>query len=276
MKLLQLLENMINEDVKGVDVRMFALFAEVFDKLYYGLKSGNMDEVYDELADVYTGSKRVSLDYFYNFLNKNKDHFIKEKESNLKEDYKKSLLFNYWDKKGFDSKPIYHYLGLNPKNKEDRAKIFKYILDYYGGYEKLRERFLSEIPMGVPVHIDAGGYSIDYIVTGVDVDIIKPGSWGNNTNDGEIFYEMTGLINGDTSEVTLLTNGETYNLSDLSYKFNHDEIDLDSSTVDEISYEISDVIRDYFDKIGEKYNVMGDMIDYQVVSSQKFNDSIIK
>ena len=71
MKLLKLLGNMINEDVKGVDVRMFALFAEVFDKLLDALKEDKMDEVYDELSEYYTGNKRLSLDYFYKFLKLN-------------------------------------------------------------------------------------------------------------------------------------------------------------------------------------------------------------
>lgn len=265
---------MLVENVKGVNHEMFAIYAHIFIELYEALKEGegHMDDVYDFLSSKYRGNSRKALDYFYVFLQKNKEYFIEDIEKNINEGYRRKILFNYWDKKGFDAKPIYHYVGLNPKNKEDRAEIFNYILDYYGGYEKLREKFLSEIPIGVPVHIDAGGYSIDYIVTGVDVDIIEPGSWDHNSYDGEIYYEMTGLINGDTSEVTLLTNGETYNIGDISTN----KVDLDDSVVEKIGYEIFDTIRDYFDTFGEKYNVLGDLVDYKVVDEQEFNNNILK
>lgn len=270
MKLLKLLGNMINEDVKGVDVRMFALFAEVFDKLLDGLKHGNMDEVYQELSDYYSGSKRLSLDYFYKFLKLNKDHFLKEKEPIKESEYKKTFLHKYWDDKGFDAKPIYHYLGLNPRNKEDKKEIFYHKLSYLGGIENIVKGFKEKVLTGRPVIIESGGYEIEYLVTGVDIDMFEPDSHMDMLHDGEIFYEMTGLINGDTSEVTLLTNGETYNIGDLS----RGDVDLDDSVIEEIGYELSDTIRDYFDKIGSLYSIDGDMIDYQVVSDEKFKSSI--
>jgi hypothetical protein len=270
MKLLKLLGNMINEDVKGVDVRMFALFAEVFDKLLDALKEDKMDEVYDELSEYYTGNKRLSLDYFYKFLKLNKDHFIKDKEPIKEEEYKKNFLHKYWDEKGFDAKPIYHYLGLNPRNKEDKKEIFYHKLSYLDGIENVVKGFEEKVLTGRPVIIESGGYEIEYLVTGVEVDIFEPDSKMDMIHDGEIFYEMTGLINGDTSEVTLLTNGETYNIGDLS----RGDVDLNDSVVEEIGYELSDVIRDYFDKIGSLFSVDGDMIDYQVVSDEKFKSSI--
>lgn len=261
---------MINEDVKGVDVRMFALFAEVFDKLLDGLKHGNMDEVYQELSDYYSGSKRLSLDYFYKFLKLNKDHFLKEKEPIKESEYKKTFLHKYWDDKGFDAKPIYHYLGLNPRNKEDKKEIFYHKLSYLGGIENIVKGFEEKVLTGRPVIIESGGYEIEYLVTGVDIDMFEPDSHMDMLHDGEIFYEMTGLINGDTSEVTLLTNGETYNIGDLS----RGDVDLDDSVFEEIGYELSDTIREYFDKIGSLYSIDGDMIDYQVVSDEKFKSSI--
>jgi hypothetical protein len=270
MKLLKLLGNMINEDVKGVDVRMFALFAEVFDKLLDALKEDKMDEVYDELSEYYTGNKRLSLDYFYKFLKLNKDHFIKDKEPIKEEEYKKNFLHKYWDEKGFDAKPIYHYLGLNPRNKEDKKEIFYHKLSYLGGIENIVKGFEEKVLTGRPVIIESGGYEIEYLVTGVDIDMFEPDSQMDMTHDGEIFYEMTGLINGDTSEVTILTNGETYNIGDLS----RGDVDLNDSVVEEIGYELSDVIRDYFDNIGSLFSVNGDMIDYQVVSDEKFKSSI--
>lgn len=270
MKLLKLLGNMINEDVKGVDVRMFALFAEVFDKLLDALKIDKMDEVYDELSEYYTGNKRLSLDYFYKFLKLNKDHFIKDKEPIKEEEYKKNFLHKYWDDKGFDAKPIYHYLGLNPRNKEDKKEIFYHKLSYLGGIENIVKGFKEKVLTGRPVIIESGGYVIEYLVTGVDIDMFEPDSHMDMLHDGEIFYEMTGLINGDTSEVTLLTNGETYNIGDLS----RGDVDLNDSVIEEIGYELSDVIRDYFDKIGSLFSVDGDMIDYQVVSDEKFKSSI--
>ena len=270
MKLLKLLGNMINEDVKGVDVRMFALFAEVFDKLLDALKIDKMDEVYDELSEHYTGNKRLSLDYFYKFLKLNKDHFIKDKEPIKEEEYKKNFLHKYWDEKGFDAKPIYHYLGLNPASHEDKKEIFYHKLSYLGGIENIVKGFEEQVLTGRPVLIESGGYEIEYLVTGVDIDMFEPDSHMDMLHDGEIFYEMTGLINGDTSEVTLLTNGETYNIGDLS----RGDVDLNDSVVEEIGYELSDVIRDYFDKIGSLFSIDGDMIDYQVVSDEKFKSSI--
>ena len=261
---------MINEDVKGVDVRMFALFAQVFDKLLDALKIGKMDEVYDELSEYYTGHKRLSLDYFYKFLKLNKDHFIKDKEPIKEEEYKKNFLHKYWNEKGFDAKPIYHYLGLNPRNKEDKKEIFYHKLSYLGGIENIVKGFEEKVLTGRPVIIERGGYEIEYLVTGVDIDMFEPDSKMDMIHDGEIFYEMTGLINGDTSEVTLITNGETYNIGDLS----RGDVDLNDSVVEEIGYELSDVIRDYFDKVGSLYSVDGDMIDYKVVSDEKFKSSI--
>jgi len=272
MKLLKLLESMVYEDVKGVDVRMFSLFAEVFDKLVDALQKGKMDEVYNELSDYYTGNKRISLDYFYKFLNINKDYFLKEKETikEQEEDYKKKFLYKHWDEKGFDANPIYHYIGLDPRNQEDRKKIFYYKLSYLGGIENIIKGFKEKVLTGRPVIIESGGYEIEFLVTGVDIDMFEPDSKMDMHHDGEIFYEMIGLINGDTSEVTLFTNGETYNIGDIS----KGDVDLNDSIIDEIGYEISDVIRNHFDDIGSLYNVYGDIMDYNVVSDKEFNSSI--
>jgi hypothetical protein len=139
-----------------------------------------------------------------------------------------------------------------------------------GGIENIVKGFEEKVLTGRPVIIESGGYEIEYLVTGVDIDMFEPDSKMDMIHDGEIFYEMTGLINGDTSEVTLITNGETYNIGDLS----RGDVDLNDSVVEEIGYELSDVIRDYFDKVGSLYSVDGDMIDYKVVSDEKFKSSI--
>lgn len=268
MKLLDLLESIIREDDGSINVRMFALFAHVFDELFKGLQKGEMDDTYEYLKKYYRGQNRIALEYFYEYLKKNKDKFV-QKDKTITEDYKKTLLHNYWDKKGLESNPIYHYLGLNPRDKEDRKKIFYYKLDYLGGIESAAKKFESEVLTGKPVTIHCGGYTIEYLVTSVDVDAIEPDSYPFGESDGEIYYEINGLINGDTSYVTLMTDGETYNIGDVA----NGTSNMDNDVAEEVGYEIGDCIRDYFDKIGEKYAMLGDSTDYHVVSGEKFKQS---
>ena len=187
-------------------------------------------------------------------------------------DHKQKLLYDFWDNKGLKSTPIYHYLGLDPKNRDDRKKIFNYKVDYLGGLEGVREKILTEITIGKPVKIDIGGYDLDYIVTDFNIEINNPDEHPYGSSDGEIYYEINGSINGETSYVELMTDGNTYNIGDL-FKGN---VDLDSGTIEEIRYEISDVIREYFDKITDKYGALGDMIDYNVVNSKEFQNNIVK
>lgn len=272
MKLLQLLENMLRENVTGVDYSMFALYAHIFSELHDAFmeSESHMDDVYQFLSRKYRKeSSKKALNYFYNFLKQNKEHFTKKKESIDESEYKRKLLHNYWDKKGIDSKPIYHFLGLNPRNKEDRKEIFYHKLSYFGSFENIKKLFLEQALTGKPVHIESGGYSIDYLVTGIDIEMFEPDSMMDMHHDGEIFYEMTGLINGDTSEVTLMTNGETYNIGDLS----KGNTDLDDSVVEEIGYELSDAIREYFDNISVRYGIDGDLVDYEIVNNNSFKSA---
>jgi len=271
MKLLRLLENMVNENVKGVDVKMFALFADVFDKLLDGLKHDKMDEVYQELSGMYSGTKRISLDYFYKFLKKNKSYFTNDQDVIQESNNKKEILFNYWNEKGIDSSPIYHYLGLNPKNKEDRKEIFNYKLEYLGGYDSIVEKFKKEVLTGEPVSIGPGGYEIEFLLTNIEVGILNPDDWpGGSYEHDVLFYEIDGLINGDTSYVTLITDGETHNIGEIS----RGEADIDNDVAEEIGYEISDAIRDYYDNLSYKYSMDCDVADYEVVRTDKFEKKL--
>ena len=61
MKLLKLLENIVHERYSGVDIKMFALFADIFSNLVKGLKLGMLDEVYQDLSQKYEGTKKQDL-----------------------------------------------------------------------------------------------------------------------------------------------------------------------------------------------------------------------
>jgi len=89
MKLLQLLENMLRENVTGVDYSMFALYAHIFNELHDAFmeSESHMDDVYEFLSRKYRKeSSKKALNYFYNFLKQNKEHFTKKKESIDKKD----------------------------------------------------------------------------------------------------------------------------------------------------------------------------------------------
>ena len=71
---------MLVENVKGVNHEMFAIYAHIFNELYEAFKEGegHMDDVYDFLSSKYRGNSRKALDYFYVFLQKNKEYFLKD------------------------------------------------------------------------------------------------------------------------------------------------------------------------------------------------------
>ena len=273
MKLLKLLENIVHERYSGVDIKMFALFADIFSDLIKGLKMGMLDEVYQDLSQKYEGTKKqLPLEYFYDFLIKNKDYFSKEEETLQENEKQKDLLFKYWDDKGVESTPIYHYLGLDSSNREDRAKILSYKIEYFGGIYNVYEKIKKELKVGEPFSYTQAGYEIEGIISEVTMDIYT-GQTNHILSDKSeyvAYYDVMVTINGDNSSVTLMNDGETYMLGDL---WNNDDNVPESvkGVVEEIGYEIGDVLRDYVDSITHSYGLDSDSIDYNIVNQNSFN-----
>lgn len=273
MKLLKLLENIVHERYSGVDIKMFALFADIFSDLIKGLKMGMLDEVYQDLSQKYEGTKKqLPLKYFYDFLIKNKDYFSKEEETLQENEKQKDLLFKYWDDKGVESTPIYHYLGLDSSNREDREKILTYKIEYFGGIYNVYEKIKKELKVGEPFSYTQAGYEIEGIISEVTMDIYT-GQTNHILSDKSeyvAYYDVMVTINGDNSSVTLMNDGETYMLGDL---WNNDDNVPESvkGVVEEIGYEIGDVLRDYVDSITHSYGLDSDSIDYNIVNQNSFN-----
>ena len=273
MKLLKLLENIVHERYSGVDIKMFALFADIFSDLIKGLKMGMLDEVYQDLSQKYEGTKKqLPLKYFYDFLIKNKDYFSKEEETLQENEKQKDLLFKYWDDKGVESTPIYHYLGLDSSNREDREKILTYKIEYFGGIYNVYEKIKKELKVGEPFNYTQAGYEIEGIISEVTMDIYT-GQTNHILSDKSeyvAYYDVMVTINGDNSSVTLMNDGETYMLGDL---WNNDDNVPESvkGVVEEIGYEIGDVLRDYVDSITHSYGLDSDSIDYNIVNQNSFN-----
>jgi len=270
MKLLKLLENMVHEQYTGVDVKMFALFSDVFSELIKGLELGMMDEVYEDLRIKYKDTKKlIPLNYFYEFLIKNGDYFLRDSEQLSENDQTKSTLFKYWDDKGIEAKPIYHYLNLDDSNKDDRKKILSYKIEYFGGIGKLFDLIKQKLNIGKPVIITSGGYEMEVFLNEVNMDI-----YTGNTNhplfDNDTsylaYYDVEFIINEDNSQVTLMTDGETYDFNELGKN-----PELADSVVDEIGYEIGDVLRNYVDEITHPYGLDSDSVDFKGVSEEDFN-----
>ena len=273
MKLLKLLENIVHERYSGVDIKMFALFADIFSDLIKGLKMGMLDEVYQDLSQKYEGTKKqLPLEYFYDFLIKNKDYFSKEEETLQENEKQKDLLFKYWDDKGVESTPIYHYLGLDSSNREDREKILTYKIEYFGGIYNVYEKIKKELKVGEPFSYTQAGYEIEGIISEVTMDIYT-GQTNHILSDKSeyvAYYDVMVTINGDNSSVTLMNDGKTYMIGDLW--FNDDNVpESVRGVVEEIGYEIGDVLRDYVDSITHSYGLDSDSIDYNVVTQDDFN-----
>ena len=273
MKLLKLLENIVHERYIGVDIKMFALFADIFSDLIKGLKMGMLDEVYQDLSQKYEGTKKqLPLEYFYDFLIKNKDYFSKEEESLQENEKQKDLLFKYWDDKGVESTPIYHYLGLDSSNREDREKILTYKIEYFGGIYNVYEKIKKELKVGEPFNYTQAGYEIEGIISEVTMDIYT-GQTNHILSDNSeyvAYYDVMVTINGENSSVTLMNDGETYMLGDL-WSNNDNVPESVKGVLDEIGYEIGDVLRDYVDSITHSYGLDSDSIDYNVVMEEEFN-----
>tara|TARA_B110000881_G_C18452471_1_gene451813 strand:+ start:39 stop:881 length:843 start_codon:yes stop_codon:yes gene_type:complete len=273
MKLLKLLENAIKENYTGVDIRMFALFADIFSDLVKGLKSGMLGEVYSDLSQKYEGTKKqLPLEYFYDFLTKNKEHFLKGEESLQENEKQKDILFKYWNDKGVESAPIYHYLGLDSSNREDREKILTYKIEYFGGIHNVYEKIKKELKVGEPFNYTQAGYEIEGIISEVTMDI-NTGQTNHILSDKSeyvAYYDVMVTINGENSSVTLMNDGETYMLGDL-WSNNDNVPESVKGVLDEIGYEIGDVLRDYVDSITHSYGLDSDSIDYNVVMEEEFN-----
>ena len=265
---------MIHEDLSGVDVRMFALYSDVFSKLYKGLEIGMLDEVFADLKGQYEGGKGIALVYFYIFLQKNEDHFL-NKDKTLKEsDLKKDTLFKYWDDKGETANPIYHYLDLDKDR--DEKEILNYKIEYNGGVSKLYDKVESLLLTGKPVIIESGGYEIEYLLTHItfeghsDSTVITPEDTNYHIKKYDsLYYTINGVINGDTSSVTLITTGEDYNLGELyTAHYNSEHIGMEENEVEEVMYEIGDAIRSYYNDITEMYSMYNDSVDWRMRTSQ--------
>jgi hypothetical protein len=272
MKLLTLLENIVHERYSGVDIKMFALFADIFSDLIKGLKMGMLDEVYQDLSQKYEGTKKqLPLEYFYDFLIKNKDYFSKEEESLQENEKQKDLLFKYWDDKGVESTPIYHYLGLDSSNREDKAKILAYKIEYFGGIYNVYEKIKKELKVGEPFNYTQAGYEIEGIISEVTMDIYtgQTNHILSDTSEYVAYYDVMVTINGENSSVTLMNDGETYMLGDL-WSNNDNVPESVKGVLDEIGYEIGDVLRDYVDSITQPYGLDSDSIDYNIVNENSF------
>tara|TARA_R110001592_G_scaffold127977_3_gene339957 strand:+ start:302 stop:1138 length:837 start_codon:yes stop_codon:yes gene_type:complete len=271
MKLLKLLENIVHEQYRGVDIKMFALFADIFSDLIKGLKMGMLDEVYQDLSQRYEGTKKqLPLEYFYDFLIKNIDYFSKEEESLQENEKQKDLLFKYWDNKGVESTPIYHYLGLDSSNNEDKEKILTYKIEYFGGIYNVYEKIKKELKVGKPFSYTQAGYEIEGIISEVTMDIYTGQTNHPNTSEYNTYYDVMVTINGDNSSVTLMNDGKTYMIGDL-WDNNDNVPESVKGVVEEIGYEIGDVLRDYVDSITHSYGLDSDSIDYNVVTQDDFN-----
>ena len=181
-----------------------------------------------------------------------------------KSEVKRDILFKYWNDKGQDAKPIYHYLGLD-KDK-DSIEILKYIIEYNGGLQKYHSKIKSLLLTGEPVIIDTGGYTIEYLLTEIKfLDSFE------DARINPVGYDIDGLINGDTSSVTLFITGEEYNLGELQTAHNNSHfIGMEEHDVEELMYEIGDVIRLYYDDITEMYGAVNDSADWNIIDGTTF------
>ena len=62
------------EQIEGLNVRNFALYANLFELLYKAFESDEMESTYRELSKKIHGNKQHILDYFYNFIKQNEEY----------------------------------------------------------------------------------------------------------------------------------------------------------------------------------------------------------
>ena len=133
-------------------------------------------------------------------------------------------------------------------------------------------------------HIECSAMSIKYLGENFDIhgggrDLIFPHHENeiaqSESHTGKQFAKIwmhVGMvtINGENSSVTLMNDGETYMLGDL-WSNNDNVPESVKGVLDEIGYEIGDVLRDYVDSITHSYGLDSDSIDYNVVMEEEFN-----
>ena len=194
------------------------------------------------------------------------EQFLNSEENLPKGDIKKETLFRYWDDKGIDAKPIYHYLTMDFNTLKDYKTIFKYKLEYFGGLDNMIKIFEDRLDIGKPFRHLSGGYEINGVITSFKVHVSK-----SKLDDKKVYYEINTVINGETSSVTLIETGENYMLDDLWDTNNN----LDEWVHSEIDYEISHLLIDYVDsKIHDVLGFKCDTADYNVVSGEEFKKSV--
>lgn len=66
----------LTEQIVGLDIKKFALYADIFEPLHKAFESGNLETGYRELSKKIHGDKQYILDYFYNFIKQNEDYLM--------------------------------------------------------------------------------------------------------------------------------------------------------------------------------------------------------
>ena len=89
----------------------------------------------------------------------------------------------------------------------------------------------------------------------------------------EIYFDLDVDINGDTSTVTLFDRADMeYTLNDVERR--PEELQIEEDVSIEVYHEIGDVIRDYFDYIAGKYGLIGDLIEFDLMTDKGFKESV--
>ena len=131
----------------------------------------------------------------------------------------------------------------------------------------------KELKVGEPFNYTQAGYEIEGIISEVIMDVYTGQTHhplSSDISEYNVYYDVMVTINGENSSVTLMNDGETYMLGDL-WNNNDNVPESVKGVLDEIGYEIGDVLRDYVDSITHSYGLDSDSIDYNVVMEEEFN-----
>lgn len=66
----------LTEQIQGLDIKKFALYADIFEPLHKAFERGDLENGYRELSKQIHGEKQYILDYFYNFIKQNEDYLM--------------------------------------------------------------------------------------------------------------------------------------------------------------------------------------------------------
>ena len=66
----------LTEQIQGLDIKKFALYADIFEPLHKAFERGDLENGYRELSKQIHGEKQYILDYFYNFIKQNEDFLM--------------------------------------------------------------------------------------------------------------------------------------------------------------------------------------------------------